>query len=149
MADYLAFARRLKELIAAEDQMEVAAKLGYTQSRVSQMCRGEKPARAFVERLIEVYNLPREEWLALANLGRPAAVDDERLEIARRAAEETVTRLRAEGALRELTYELDPDSLEAAAFTGLRDLPDSRRDALLRQWLEDIRKGERGIAGEE
>lgn len=66
------FARRLKELVAGEHQIDVARKLNYTSARVSQMMRGERPSREFVERLIEAYGLNREEWLALADLPRKA-----------------------------------------------------------------------------
>jgi transcriptional regulator with XRE-family HTH domain len=55
MADYLAFSRRLKELIARERLTDVAGRLGYTSARVSQLARGEKPSREFVYRLCEQY----------------------------------------------------------------------------------------------
>jgi predicted transcriptional regulator len=53
MTDHRPFTRRFRELIAGESQFDVAQKMGYTQSRVSHFARGEKPSRAFVEKLIE------------------------------------------------------------------------------------------------
>lgn len=97
MADYARFGRRLKELIAGEDQVDVGKRLGYTQSRVSQMCRGEKPSREFVERLVVAYDLPREEWLQLAGFREqeeePAAYSDEWADrIAERAVDKYLAR---------------------------------------------------------
>lgn len=90
MAGHWEFSRRLKELLAGENQYEVAAKLGYTQSRVSQISRGEKPSRAFVERAIEVYDLPREEWLALAGYGPQQSEDDRLSQVATAAAQKAL-----------------------------------------------------------
>lgn len=93
MSDHLPFTRRLKELIVQETQGEVANRLGYTPPRVSQIARGERPSREFVERLITAYDLPREEWLAMAGFGPKADPADEREEIANRAADKAVQKL--------------------------------------------------------
>lgn len=63
------FSRRFRELVAGEQQREVANKLGYTASRVSQVLRGEKPSREFVERVVELYGVERDEWLGYAGFG--------------------------------------------------------------------------------
>src|SRR6478609_8446238 len=91
-ADLRAFARRLKELTAGEPQGDVAVRLRYTQSRVSQVMRGERPSREFVERLCEAYALDRGEWLALAGYGPQPPEMDERQDIAIRAVEEALSR---------------------------------------------------------
>jgi transcriptional regulator with XRE-family HTH domain len=74
------FARRFKELVAGENQVDVAVKLGYTAGRVSQIMRGERPSREFVERLITAYELPREEWLELGGYSgqSPARAEEDR-----------------------------------------------------------------------
>lgn len=79
MVDYREFGRRLKELLAGVDQVDAAIRLGYTQSRISQMCRGEKPSKAFVQRLVEAYGLDENEWMTLAGLREPdREAEDER-----------------------------------------------------------------------
>lgn len=70
------FSRRLRELVAGEQQREVANKLGYTASRISQILRGEKPSREFVERVIEVYEVDRDLWLGYAGYGAAARFAD-------------------------------------------------------------------------
>lgn len=70
------FSRRLRELVAGEQQREVANKLGYTASRISQILRGEKPSREFVERVIEVYEVDRDLWLGYAGYGAAARATD-------------------------------------------------------------------------
>jgi transcriptional regulator with XRE-family HTH domain len=112
---HLPFTRRLRELVAPESQQDVANKLDYTQGRVSQVLRGEKPSREFVERLIAAYDLPRDEWLASAGfVALPAedaesATPDDMARVAAEAAQKAV-----EGAeerfrllLRESTYETE------------------------------------------
>lgn len=93
MSELSPFTRRFREVIAQEPQQDVARRLGYTQSRVSQVARGEKPSRELVERLVQSYALPREEWLSLAGYGPRPTVEDERETIASRAAELALTRL--------------------------------------------------------
>lgn len=91
-SSHILFTRRFRELIALESQGEVAGKLGFTQSRVSQIARGEKPSRQFVERLIETYELDREEWLALAGYSRDVSPDPT-AELIQRAADEAVRKM--------------------------------------------------------
>lgn len=87
MADWSAFSSRFKELIATEkNQTVVAKRLGYSTPRIGQMARGEKPSRSFVERLIERYDLDRDEWLGLAGMGPQA--NDPTAEMIREAARE-------------------------------------------------------------
>lgn len=71
------FARRFRELIAAEPaQWAVGQKIGCTQSYVGQIARGQShPSRELVERIIDAYALPREEWLNLAGYGKQAPED--------------------------------------------------------------------------
>jgi transcriptional regulator with XRE-family HTH domain len=90
LADHQDFGRRLKELVAGQNQIDVANRLGYTAPRVSQIMRGEKPSREFVERLIEAYTLPREEWLAMAGFGPRGIDSDERQALAEAAAREVL-----------------------------------------------------------
>jgi transcriptional regulator with XRE-family HTH domain len=111
MAGLMAFSRALKEFLANRNQYDVAAEMGYSQARISQIARGEKPSRAFVERLIETYDLPREDWLEKAGM-RPADPDAENERehrIARLAAdlavEETVKRLLGEYRMETLEQE--------------------------------------------
>lgn len=76
------------------------------------------------------------EWLVSVAVG-PDPAEDQRLEA-------LATRIAEKVAARTLTYErLDP--LEEAAFTGLRALPDSEREAKLRALLDDLRTEERGF----
>jgi transcriptional regulator with XRE-family HTH domain len=65
------FARRFRELIVGKRQADVAETLEITQSYVGQVARGDaRPGRALVERVIEKFGLPREEWLNLAGYGQ-------------------------------------------------------------------------------
>lgn len=99
MTDHRPFTRRFRELISGESQFDVAQRLGYTQGRVSHFARGEKPSRAFVEKLVEVYGLNREEWLTLAGFREEedaaAPVGDDTQRIAAAVAD----LLRGEGTL--------------------------------------------------
>ena len=81
MTDPMEFSRHFRELIVGERQADVARKLGYVQSRVSQVARGERPSRDFVERLVEVYELDRETWLQYAGFAPrpPVEAEEERL----------------------------------------------------------------------
>ncbi|MBM3459233.1 MAG: helix-turn-helix transcriptional regulator [Armatimonadetes bacterium] len=88
-------ARRFQELVKQEgSQFAVAHKIGCTQSYVGQIARGQaRPSREIIERTIDVFQLPREEWLALAGYGPARSPEDERVEIARMAVEEALRRL--------------------------------------------------------
>jgi transcriptional regulator with XRE-family HTH domain len=83
------FSRKFRELVAGELQRDVANKLQFTASRISQIMRGEKPSREFVERVIEVYGVDREEWLGYAGFG-PKGPTDEREDLIRRTTEEVL-----------------------------------------------------------
>lgn len=86
------FTRRLRELIAQENsQGDVARRMGYTGPRISQVARGERPSREFVERLIQAYDLDREEWLALAGYGETET--DPTAALIQRAADAAVERM--------------------------------------------------------
>lgn len=87
------FQRRLQEFVAERDAKDVAQRTRYTVGRIYQLCRGEKPSREFVERLVEAYGLPREEWLTLAGIGLQSSPDPEEALLARaaqRGAEEAL-----------------------------------------------------------
>lgn len=120
MPDHLTFGRKLKELLAGETGIEVARKLGYTGGRVSQIMRGERPSREFVERLIEAYALDREEWLAAAGFVT-AEAEAERTsydlkELARLTAEETLRQMEL-SKLRGLginTHGMTPEQVQQA-----------------------------------
>jgi transcriptional regulator with XRE-family HTH domain len=136
----LAFARRFKELTAGQLQADVARRLGFTASYVSAIQRGQRPSREFVERVVEAYGVDREEWLRLGQIRPQAEVqEDERLDIARRAAEEVYRRREAPPLDRiretapELTYDPDLEGVTIEAFTGWQTM--TARD---RGILEDI-----------
>lgn len=86
------FSRRFKEVMSRESsQFAMARRIGCTQSYVGQIARGQaRPGRELVERFIEAYELDRAEWLELAGFGEEPPPEDERVEIARRAAEEAL-----------------------------------------------------------
>lgn len=72
----LAFSRRLREHTVHETQATIARRLGCTPGYVGQILRAEvRPSRAIVERIIESYKLPRDEWLDLAGYGEHPAED--------------------------------------------------------------------------
>jgi transcriptional regulator with XRE-family HTH domain len=128
----LAFARKLKELTAGETQTDIGRRLGFAGSYISQIQRGQRPSRNFVERLVEAYGVDREEWLRAAGFRPvPEEQEDERMEIARRAAAEILRQTqgppldRIRAASRELQYERDPESTTPVeAFEGSNIHPD-------------------------
>src|SRR5262245_32849258 len=89
---WFGFTRQLRRLLMGQSNESVGQRLGYSLSRIGQVLRGERPSREFVERLIEVYELPREEWLSLAGYAWEAKPDRE-TRLALRVAEETVRML--------------------------------------------------------
>lgn len=99
--DHTAFTRRFKELIALHSQQDVARAIGFTQGRISQIARGERPSREFVERTISAFELDRDEWLGLAGYG-PKEPEPTLQEMLTQAAEEGARRaLEAAGRLPE------------------------------------------------
>lgn len=115
-ADPREFSRRFKELTVNEKQIDVAVKLGYKQSRISQVSRGERPSREFIERMIAAYDLPREEWLELAGFS-PTVPDD--------AGETRLVQRVLTGVAQLLGRDPDPDAqfnADAAFTEGLREI---------------------------
>lgn len=120
--DHRPFTRRFRELIAGEEQEAVGQKLGYSQARVSQMARGHRPSREFVERLIDVYGLDRDEWLTLAGHRQPT---------------------QATQSAAELTYDADMAEIDVRAFRGARDIPEGDIEILnsmMRAAIRDARQ---------
>ncbi len=88
-------ARRFQELVRQEgSQFAVAKKIGCTQSYVGQIARGQaRPSREILERTIEIFRLPRDDWLVLGGFQSVEPAVDDRAVIARLAVEETLRRL--------------------------------------------------------
>jgi transcriptional regulator with XRE-family HTH domain len=93
------FAERFRELITSEpNQFEVARKIGCSQSYVAQISRGQaRPGRELVERIIEAYELPRDEWIELAGYGKPRRPGSDPLDMVRLAVQETLRQSEASG----------------------------------------------------
>lgn len=150
MSDPMEFSRHFKELIFGETQAAVARKLGFVQSRVSQIARGEKPSRDFVERLVEVYELDRDLWLQRAGFAPRPPVEDEDERLRRILREELRPTADTAAAqlldAAELEYERADDPVTSFGYEGLPpDLPPAARLAI-GKILDASRKKARRLA---
>lgn len=148
----------LREALAAqnggegESQPEAAARLGISQSHVSQMMTGKtRPGMPLLNRICRLYGIDREEaQRVLGYLDDLRDDQDEPLEeIVRRATregvEEAVSRLLGNRVHEPapLTYEPDPDAISIAGF-DLSDLTPAQRKQV-EEFVRDLRSRERGI----